>query len=487
MATTSPPASNDASVAVYALPLDDDDAPVTLNNEEYDAQRDRALLRQNASWFCRLRWTVVSVLTLAGVAAFFPDWVLQFGLQLQPSWLLTTAVMLAIANCAYLALLRRLPANAAAGRLRALLCGQIVFDLLVLTAVIHFLGSQVTYAPFAYLFHIILACIFFHRWESLVVTVVSAGLYVGLVLLELAGVLQQQSAVTGASALLAASVEHGIWNWQLCFLLAIWTIIWYLASRLADELRDRERQLAAINLRLEASSAERARHMLQTTHQLKAPFAAIHANTQLLLGGYSGTLTEPSKRLIERIASRSRMLSQQIQQMLQLANLRSQSQGKQTATLIDLHELIRASIERFEPTAAMRGIRIESQLEPIQVWGIEDYLKMLVDNLLSNAVSYSYNEGKVEITCHRRDETMAGVTIRDYGIGIPADKLPHVFQDYYRTTEATQHNKASSGLGLAVVRLVASALRISVRLESAPGWGSRFSLKIPAIPDAPIS
>ena len=61
-------------------------------------------------------------------------------------------------------------------------------------------------------------------------------------------------------------------------------------SRLAGRLRLREEQLAATNQRLKASSEERMRHMLQTTHQLKAPFAAIHAQTQLLLDGYCGPL-----------------------------------------------------------------------------------------------------------------------------------------------------------------------------------------------------
>jgi signal transduction histidine kinase len=92
-------------------------------------------------------------------------------------------------------------------------------------------------------------------------------------------------------------------------------------------LRQRERELAAANRRLEASSMPSGpRHMLQTTHQLKAPFAAIHANTQLLLKGICGPAAEPARAVIEKIASRAQMLSQQIQQMLQLANLRSQSQ-----------------------------------------------------------------------------------------------------------------------------------------------------------------
>ncbi len=343
---------------------------------------------------------------MAGIAAFFPTFALQCGLRLSPAWLLGSVAVLTIANSVYLVLLSRLPVDATARSLRMLLWSQIVFDLLVLTAVIHFLGSRGTYAPFGYLFHIILACIFFHRWESLGVTVVSATLYVGLVLLEHGEILGQQSAIVDLPAGSGAIWDPGVWNWQLVSLLAIWVIIWYLASRLANELRDRECELAATNLRLEASSLERARHMLQTTHQLKAPFAAIHANTQLLLGGYSGSLSEQSQRLIERIAARSRMLSQQIQEMLQLTNLRSQAQTEQTATLVQLHELIRASVERFEPTASMRGIRIKKELESVQVCGIEDYLKMLFDNLLSNAISYSYNDAVVEVACRktRREE-----------------------------------------------------------------------------------
>ncbi len=336
MATSVPTPPNDVAVAVYELPSDDADAPARPDSRDIGAQRDRALLRQNASWFCRLRWFVVALMTLAGIAAFFPDLALQSGLRLTPAWLFSCVAILTLANGIYLDLLRRLPPEASARTLRVLLWSQIVVDLLVLTAVIHFLGSRDTFAPFAYLFHIILACIFFHRQESLAVTIVSATLYGGLLLLENTRFLTQQTAFVDVSSSLGGAWDHALWNWQFVSLLAIWGIIWYLASRLANELRDRECELATTNLRLEASSLERARHMLQTTHQLKAPFAAIHANTQLLLGGYSGALSEPSKRLVQRIAARSLMLSQQIQEMLQLANLRSQAQSQHTVAVIEL-------------------------------------------------------------------------------------------------------------------------------------------------------
>ena len=480
-----PPAADDIQVAVYELPPHSPDALPAPDDHEQDAQRNRTLLLQNATWFCQLRWIVAGVLTAAGLAACCPAWTTRFGVQLLPSWLLISAAVLAVANAVYRLALTRLPPDADPARLRVHLWCQIVVDLVVLTAVVHSLGSDITYAPVAYLFHIILACIFFPRWESLGVTLVSAGLFGTLVLLETAGVLHRPPAVFDAAAAARVSAQSG-WMWQLGSLLGIWAIIWYLASRLAAELRNRERELAAANRRLEASSAERASHMLQTTHQLKAPFAAIHANTQLLLNGYAGPLSESSRPVIEKIALRARMLSQQIQEMLQLANLRSQSQAKPSLTVLDLRGMIQREIERVEPQAALRGISLETDLKPVLVRGTEDYLVMLIDNLLNNAVNYSYDGGCVAVACGRSERTTARMVVRDHGIGIPGDKLPRVFQDYYRTTEATQHNKASTGLGLAIVRLVAKALQATVRIESSPGWGTRVTLLMPAVSeDAP--
>jgi signal transduction histidine kinase len=108
---------------------------------------------------------------------------------------------------------------------------------------------------------------------------------------------------------------------------------------------------------------------------------------------------------------------------------------------------------------------------------------MLIDNLLHNAINYSYDGGCVAVACRQTDRTTACTVIRDHGIGIPADKLPRVFQDYYRTLEATQHNKTSTGLGLAIVRLVAQAVQATVRIESSPSWGTRVTLLMPAVSD----
>jgi signal transduction histidine kinase len=103
---------------------------------------------------------------------------------------------------------------------------------------------------------------------------------------------------------------------------------------------------------------------------------------------------------------------------------------------------------------------------------------MLFSNLLANAVLYSYEGGRVRVWCLDGHGPIA--TVEDHGIGIAPDKLPHIFDEYYRTDEAVRHNKASTGLGLTIVRQVAQTHRIRVRVESSPGVGTKFIVRFPS-------
>jgi signal transduction histidine kinase len=109
---------------------------------------------------------------------------------------------------------------------------------------------------------------------------------------------------------------------------------------------------------------------------------------------------------------------------------------------------------------------------------------MMIDNVLSNAINYSRDGERVSVSCRAKPGGGAIVTVRDSGIGIPAEKLPRIFDDYFRTNEAVAHNRASTGLGLAIVRQAALAGKIGVRVKSAPAQGTVFSLDFPAPDDS---
>ncbi len=325
----------------------------------------RPFLRQNAVWFCRLRWIVVAVLAATALAACFPQVLAAGGLALRPGWPLGVALALAACNLLYLRLLSA--RGQEHGRSARQLWLQIAVDLVLLTVVVHYVGSTQTYAPFAYLFHIILSCMFLSARESLAVTVSAAVLYLCCVAAEWAGVWPATTVLGSPAAGPAALSPHRL-ALHIASLLAIWVVIWYLVSRLARRLHEGERELAVANARLKASVEERMRHMLQTTHQLKAPFAAIHAQTQLLAEGLRGPLPEEALRVIQRIADRSKMLSQQIHDMLQLANLQSRSQTPAARQEIDLAALVESAAARLAPAASLRGITIAIESMPAPVW-----------------------------------------------------------------------------------------------------------------------
>ena len=473
------------SRSTYELPLDPAGAgaaagPASVAREEmWTGALPEPMLLGNVSWFIMLRWLAGALLALLGVVGLFAgDALLAVGLRLRAGWPLVIAALLLLCNLAYFlharALARRSVPCGASGNLWV----QIVLDLLLLTLVVHFLGSLETKAPFLYAVHIALACIFFSRGQSLAVTFVASGLLSACVALEVLGILPPAGVYMEPQIGHGRTAAPGVAVTDVLFAVTVFFVIWYLASRIGATLRARDLELAEKNQRLVAFQVDKTKHMLRTTHELKAPFAAIAANTQLLLKGSYGDLPLEVKEVVERIAARCRRLAHEIQQMLQLANLQSGDEVPE-AMLLDLVEILRWSIARVGALVKERKVSIEDCLEPASVLGVEDHVKMLFANLVSNAVSYSREGGSVRISCRAADPRAPVVTIEDQGIGIPRDKLPKIFDDYYRTEEAARHNKDSTGLGLAIVREVAQTHGIRITVESAPDEGTRVTVRWP--------
>jgi signal transduction histidine kinase len=439
-----------------------------------------SVLRQNLFWFCNLRWGVVGALMALGVLAFFPTVMPRLGLRIQAHWPLAIAGILAVANVAFLAYGWRVRSSGSHRKAETDLWCQIALDLAVLTAVVHFVGSVETWIAFAYLFHIVLACIFFSPLKSFLVTVAACFFYTACVAAEIAALLPRRGIWPDDVVRRWMDETPGAIAIHVASAVATWLVVWYLASHLSGIVRERERSLEKINRRLVYVQHERARHMLHTTHELKAPFAAIHANVQLLLKGYCGTLPEPAREVAERISARCRRLAAEIQEMLQLANLAPEAGALPTPVDMDLAGVIRWCVSQVTSLANERQVVLETVLRPARVVAVEDHVKVLLGNLLTNAVRYSHPGGTVSVECRGGPDGTATATVADRGIGIAAAKLPRIFDEYYRTEEAVSHNRESSGLGLAIVRTVAERHGIRIRVSSTVDVGTMFEVRFPA-------
>jgi PAS domain S-box-containing protein len=130
----------------------------------------------------------------------------------------------------------------------------------------------------------------------------------------------------------------------------------------------------------------------------------------------------------------------------------------------------------FEPQAADKGLRLIVERCPEVAHVDRELLRRLVGNLLSNAIRYT-NVGHVRLSCVRTEQGL-DVEVSDTGIGIPLDQLERVFEEFYQVDRGTQRPEGL-GLGLSIVRRLATLLQTPVKVESEPGRGTKFRVALP--------
>jgi signal transduction histidine kinase len=354
---------------------------------------------------------------------------------------------------------------------------QILLDLIILTMVVHFVGSYDTVIAFAFLFHIVLSCIFFPRAQSFMITLFSSAMFLICLALDFSGLLPP----AGIYRFRSAIPDPHMIAIHTIMILSIWFVVWYLVSYISNLVRERDYELCTTNQRLKEAQEEKTKHLLRLTHELKAPFAAIDANIQLIKKGHCGVLPDKALELLDRIAARSRKLGEVIQAMLQLENVQKMAAESANIETLDLAEIIRWCLAQVQPTAVKQGVRLEADLQTVKVNANEDCMKMLFSNVISNAILYSHPNSQVFVECNAGNP-QPSVVIKDQGIGISEDKIDKIFDEYYRTDEAVIHNKNSNGLGLAIVKHVAQIHRLSIRVNSKPNEGTQFEILFPATP-----
>lgn len=146
---------------------------------------------------------------------------------------------------------------------------------------------------------------------------------------------------------------------------------------------------------------------------------------------------------------------------------------------VDLAEVARAEADAWSGRFAGKGIDLALELEPAWVAGDPDRLGQVAANLISNALRYTPEGGRVWVRTACEGEG-AVLEVEDTGIGIEAAELPHVFTRFWRSEKSRSRATGGAGIGLAIVRELVRAHEGRVEVESAPGRGSRFRVILPA-------
>ena len=433
-------------------------------------------LVQNVRWFIRVRWIVLTIFALAGLSGvIFKGQLYDSGFDIPSLELWILALSLTVLNFLFLLSGRKFNEKSPLRTVNINIWLQIISDLIVVTGLVHITGSTSTFIAFVYLFHITLSCIFFPKRDSLIVTLVSIVLYLSTIGLEILNILPP------ANFLIEDGMKQDNFIFSFLFGLSavfVWVVVWYFVSTLSEAVRNRDQRLSEVNERLMASDREINQQMLVTTHDLKAPFAGIESNIQVLKYQYWEQTPLDIRKIIERIDLRAQTLRERINDILTLGNLKSREVDQEKLHPVDLNEIMNKVLEEVKEKAESRCIDIKNEVPSITVLGDKDQFIILFLNLISNAVNYSRDGGEVNISV-RIDTTSVNVFIRDQGIGIREDALPHIFDDYFRTNEAAQYNKFSTGLGLSIVKVIVRNFRLTIRVKSEEDKGTEFEVAIP--------
>jgi two-component system phosphate regulon sensor histidine kinase PhoR len=152
--------------------------------------------------------------------------------------------------------------------------------------------------------------------------------------------------------------------------------------------------------------------------------------------------------------------------------------------IIDVVNIVRQVADGLRPLAQERdvAIKIDAQVEPLNVRGDHDELVRLFENLIENALKYGGTGKKVDVTLAHAERT-ARISVRDYGPGIAAEHLPRLTERFYRVDVLESRAQGGTGLGLALVKHILNRHRGRLTIESEPGEGASFTVELPDAAD----
>ena len=206
-------------------------------------------------------------------------------------------------------------------------------------------------------------------------------------------------------------------------------------------------------------------------HELRTPVAVLQANTEALLDGVLAHTPEQTASLHEEAVRLGRMVED-----LQTVAAAEAAALQLTRRPCDLAQVAAEAAEDWDASFTAAGVSLTQHLEPAPVLADPGRLHQIITNLLSNALKFTPPGGQVTMNLSQADG-QARLQVSDTGPGIPPDDQPHVFDRWWRSTQAAQTR--GSGIGLAVAAELARAHHGSIEVASEPGQGSQFTLILP--------
>lgn len=239
-----------------------------------------------------------------------------------------------------------------------------------------------------------------------------------------------------------------------------------------------------------AEEREQAEFISTASHEMRTPVASIEGYLGLALNPATANIDEKARDFITKAHESAQHLGRLFQDLLDISKAED-GRLKNEPRVIDVVAYVADIFEGLKPKATEKGLRYfykpnpsleqtdtERKLSPVYYADVDpDHFREITANLIENAIKYTL-EGEVIVDVTGDDQTVT-VSVRDSGIGIPTEDIPHLFQKFYRVDNTDTREIGGTGLGLYLSRRLAEAMSGNLRVESEYKKGSTFFLDIP--------
>ncbi len=436
-----------------------------LSSTEY------ADLNNVIAWFIALRWVAcLGVLSALAVVHLFFDFSLPF-----PVLYLLTALLILLNGgftIYYTAVKKK---NLSRAELSGLFHLQIISDYILLFLLVYFTGFLENPFSYYFVFHIMLTSFIFPQ------TVVFTYSGILVLLFIIVSLMQSSSLLPLFTLRPETSLES--YNELLflrTFVLSTTIIISaYLITSIKNRIEERGKAVEVELDRYKSLDKIKSNFILQVTHELRGPLAALKGYHEMIMKGITGEITPKTDEMLGKANRRTENLLTMIDEMIDFAYMKSEEDTQYTLHPLKLKNTIDSNIDLFETRAARKHISIVTTCPKIlKVCADRDLLNIILNNLITNAIKYSPKNTTIRINAVEEDDQVR-LTVKDEGMGIEESELDKVFEEFYRTRKAREIEKDGTGLGLPIVQRAANSLRGNITVYSELGKGTSFHIKLP--------
>lgn len=217
------------------------------------------------------------------------------------------------------------------------------------------------------------------------------------------------------------------------------------------------------------------------SHQLRTPLSSISWYAEMLLDGDAGPLNNEQKTYLQEVYDSNRRMVKLVNALLNVSRLDLGTFSVEPAE-INLAQIAQRTIKELEDKITTKHLTIKANFAsnvPTTYLGDENLTGIVFQNLISNAVKYTLDNGTVSVSMEKKDDCIL-LTVADTGMGIPANQQDKIFQKLFRADNVRQTDTDGTGLGLYIIKAIAEQIGGDVSFTSTEGQGTTFTFCFPA-------